>query len=90
MTSTETKRNFDDFNNMFKGIHCKDDHANYTAVLIVDKVKLERNPFRSCDVDLWYDEIFYGRIDMTPISDNSRNSNNFGLVYNSNVGDIED
>ena len=90
MTSTETKRNFDDFNNMFKGIHCKDDCVNYTAVLIVDKVKLERNPIRSYDVDLWYGEIFYGRIDMLPISDNARNSHDYGIAYNSDVGDIED
>ena len=75
-----TQRNFSDFDNMFKGIHCEDDHVNYTAVLIVDKVKLEREPFRSYDVNLWYDEIFYGR---RIIPKPSRDSNN------SDVGDIE-
>ena len=79
-----TAKNFDDFNNMFKGIDRKDCASTYIATLVVDKVKLERNPFRSYDVDLWYDEIFYGRIDMTPISDN------FGLVYTDDVSDIED
>ena len=57
MTS-ETQRNFDDFNNMFKGIDRENCISIYIAVLVVDKVKLERNPFRSYDVDLWYDEIF--------------------------------
>ena len=59
--SPETLNNFDDFDNMWRGIQCAADRATYTAVLVVDKVKLECNSIRSFDVDNWYDEIFYGK-----------------------------
>ena len=59
--SPETLNNYDDFDNMWRGIECVEDRPTYTAVLVVDKVKLERNPIRSFDVDNWYDEIFDGK-----------------------------
>ena len=76
-----TQRNFSDFDNMLKGIHCEDDCVDYTAVLIVDKIKLERSPSRSYDVNLWCDEICYGR---RIIPKPWRN------LDNSDVGDIKD
>ena len=89
MTSPETRteRNFKDFDNMLKGIHCEENYVSYTAILIVDKVKLERNPYRSLDVDAWYNEVFYDRRNVL----RSRESkSNFRFEYDSDVSDIED
>ena len=86
MTS-RTERNFKDFDNMLKGIHCTENYASYTAILILDKVKLERNPYRTLDVDAWYNEVFYGRRDVLRPRESK---NNLGLEYDSDVSDIED
>ena len=84
-----TSKNFSDFDNMLKGIHCKDDRVSYTAVLIVDKVKLECNMQRMIDVDAWYEKVFFGHRDVfrsTVFRDN------YGIGYgdDSDVSDIED
>ena len=88
MTSSETRseRNFKDFDNMLKGIHCTENYVSYTAILIVDKVKLERNPYRSLDVDAWYNEVFYNRRNIFQRESKS----NFRFEYDSDVSDIED
>ena len=79
--SPETLNNYDDFDNMWKGIQNVWDRHTYTAVLIVDKVKLERNPIRSHDVDNWYRDVFFGDRVLRPPP-----------FYNedSDVSDIED
>ena len=86
MTS-RTERNFDDFDNMLKGIHCEDDLVSYTAILIVDRVKLERDAYRSIDVDAWYDKVFFG---LRNVFKARTFKDNFGLAYNSDVSDVED
>ena len=88
MTS-RTERNFDDFDNMLKGIHCEDDLVSYTAILIVDRVKLERDAYRSIDVDAWYERVFFGRRD---VFQSAVFRDNYGIGYgdDSDVSDIED
>ena len=49
----ETLKNFDDFNNMFKGIDRVDRHLGDTAQMVFEKVKLERNQSRLNDVFRW-------------------------------------
>ena len=61
LMSPETFNNYKNFDNMWRRLQCASDRATYTAVLVVDKVKLERNSIRSFDVDNWYDDIFDGR-----------------------------
>ena len=77
-----TSENFDDFDNMFKGIDRENYTSAYIAIIVVDRVRLERNPSRSRDVDLWYDEIFSRRRNIVQTSDNSNNE--------SDVSDIEE
>ena len=77
--SPTTSENFDDFDNMFKGIDRENYTSNYIAIIVVDRVRLERNPSRSRDVDLWYDEIFCRRRSIVQTTNNE-----------SDVSDIED
>ena len=47
--SPETLNNFDDFNNMFKGIDRDDYTPNDIASIVFEKVRHERNPSRLDD-----------------------------------------
>ena len=79
-TTSETERNFDDFNNMFKGIDRKDCVPDHIATIVLNKVELERNPSRLDDVIEWFDEGHFYKIRcVVDIS-----------AYESDVSDIED
>ena len=80
---TTPPKNFEDFDNMFKGI----DHEGFSsaniAIQVIDKIKLECNPSRSNDVDTWFEENHYpqDRKYMIQTSDTEDSDS---------VGDIED
>ena len=91
MTS-ETERNFDDFNNMFKGIDRKDCVPDHIAAIVLNKVKLERNPSRLDDALEWYDEgLFYEIRCVVDISAYDSENSLASLAWlDSDVSDIED
>ena len=60
--SPETANNFDDFNNMFKGIDRNDCTPDDIASMVVEKVRCKRNPSRLDDAILWFDECHYYKI----------------------------
>ena len=62
MTSAETERNFDDFNNMFKGIDQETETPDYIASIIVHKVERELDQKRLDDVVEWFDESHFYKI----------------------------
>ena len=62
MTSAETKNNFDDFNNMFKGIDQETETPDCIAFMIVEKVKREHNQKRMDDAVEWFDESHFYEI----------------------------
>ena len=80
MTS-ETQRNFDDFNNMFKGIDRKDRVPDDIASIVLEKVRRECNPSRLDDVVEWFDGSHFYKIRYW-VDDTS--------AYESDVSDIED
>ena len=60
--SPETAKNFDDFNNMFKGIDRDDYTPDDIADLVFEKVRLERNQSRLNDALEWIDEGHFYKI----------------------------
>ena len=60
--SPETAKNFDDFNNMFKGIDRDDYTPDDIASIVFEKVRLERNQSRLDDMVEWFDEGHYYKI----------------------------
>ena len=57
--SSEASQNFKDFNNMFDGINPEGFSPANIAIQVIDKVRLEYNPSRSNDVDIWFDDDHY-------------------------------
>ena len=80
MTS-ETQRNFDDFNDMFKGIDRKDRVPDDIASIVLEKVRRECNPSRLDDVVEWFDECHFYKI---------RSWVYISAYNDSDVSDIED
>ena len=60
--SPETAKNFDDFNNMFKGIDRDDYTPDDIASIVFEKVRLERNQSRLDDMLEWFDESRFYKI----------------------------
>ena len=60
--SPETANNFDDFNNMFKGIDRDDYTPDEIAVIVLEKVRRERNPSRLDDAVEWFDGSHFYKI----------------------------
>ena len=60
--SPETAKNFDDFNNMFKGIDRDDYTPDDIASIVFEKVRLERNQSRLNDALEWIDEGHFYKI----------------------------
>ena len=56
---TTPPKNFEDFDNMFKGIDPQDYTTTYIAILVLDKVHLECNPTRSNEVNVWFNDRCY-------------------------------
>ena len=79
--SPETLNNFDDFNNMFKGIDRRDRTPDSVAQIIFEKVRLEHNPSRLDDAVAWFDESHFYKI---------RHTVDISGVSDSGVSDIED
>ena len=52
-------KNFEDFDNMFKAIDPQNCTALYIAVLVYDRVILERDPTRYHDVNAWFNGGWY-------------------------------
>ena len=86
--SSMTSKNFDDFNNMFKGIDREDRTPDHTATIILNKVKLERNPSRLDDVVEWFDEGHFYKIRCV-VDISTYSVDRFDIEY-SDVSDIED
>ena len=59
LKSSEASQNFKDFNNMFDGINPEGFSSANIAIQVIDKVRLECNPSRSNDVDIWFDNDHY-------------------------------
>ena len=59
LKSSEASQNFKDFNNMFDGINPEGFSSANIAIQVIDKVRLECNPSRSNDVDIWFDDDHY-------------------------------
>ena len=59
LKSSEASQNFKDFNNMFDGINPEGFSSANIAIQVIDKVRLEYNPSRSNDVDIWFDDDHY-------------------------------
>ena len=59
LKSSEASQNFKDFNNMFDGINPEGFSSANIAIQVIDKVRLECNPSRSNDVDMWFNEEHY-------------------------------
>ena len=80
---TTPPKNFEDFDNMFKGIDPEGFSSANIAIQVIDKIKLECNPSRSNDVDTWFEENHYpqDRKYMIQTSDTEDSDS---------VGDIED
>ena len=53
--SPETAKNFDDFNNMFKGIDRDDYTPDDIASIVFEKVRLEHDQSRLDDVLEWFE-----------------------------------
>ena len=70
---TTPPKNFEDFDNMFKGIDPEGFSSANIAIQVIDKIKLECNPSRSNDVDIWFDNDHYPQDKKytTQTSDNS-------------------
>ena len=51
--TTTPSKSFEDFNNMFKAIHPQSYSSTYIAILVYNKVALERNPIRTNEVNTW-------------------------------------
>ena len=60
--SPETLSNFDDFNNMFKGIDCSNCVPGDVAHKVFEKVKREHNQSRFNDVCEWIEGCHFYRI----------------------------
>ena len=81
-----TSRSFSDFDNMFKALDLQYPLYNrtYIAILVCDKVALERDQARRHEVNGWFKGEWY------PIRYKDQFENR-DVVYDSdNVGDIED
>ena len=90
--SPETANNFDDFNNMFKGID-RDDHTpDEIASIVFEKVRLEHSQSRLDDALEWFDEGHFYKIrswiDETAHKLRFENSSN--SWDDNDVSDIED
>ena len=59
LRSSEASQNFKDFDNMFDGINPEGFSSANIAIQVIDKVRLECNPSRSNDVDIWFDNNHY-------------------------------
>ena len=97
--SPETANNFDDFNNMFKGIDRNDYTPDEIASIVLRKVELEHNPSRLDDAVEWFESCHFYKIrDWVDESahefrfENPTNniSPHFYDSDESEVGDIED
>ena len=60
--SSETSRDFSDFNNMFKDIDRDDQTPDDIAFNVLEKVRLEHNQSRLDNAVEWFDEGHYYRI----------------------------
>ena len=98
MTSV-TSKNFEDFNNMFKGIDRLDCVPDHIAAIVLNKVKLERNPSRLDDAVTWFDEGLYYEIRCMVDMSAYNNGDNDGFLTSlawrvddsdDSVSDIED
>ena len=89
LKSSTASKNFNDFNNMFKGIDPENFTSDYITILVIDKVKLECNPSRSNDVDMWFNEEHYPQ-HKKYIVQTSDNSDTEGTDNESIVSDIID
>ena len=50
---TTTLKSFEDFDNMFRAIDPGNYASTYIAILVHDKVTLERDPIRTNEVNTW-------------------------------------
>ena len=75
-------KNFEDFDNMFRGIDPENYTAVYIAILVYDKVILECNPTRSYDANAWFNGGWY------PLRQQQQQSESFS--DEDSVGDIVD
>ena len=89
LKSSTASKNFNDFNNMFKGIDPENFTSDYITILVIDKVKLECNPSRSNDVDMWFNEEHYPQHKKYTVQ-TSDNSDTEGTDNESIVSDIID
>ena len=55
LKSTTTLKSFEDFNNMFRAIDPGNYTSTYIAILVYNKVVLERDPIRTNEVNTWLD-----------------------------------
>ena len=60
--TSQTLINFDDFNNMFKGIDSDYFTPCQIATVVLEKVKIKRDQARIDDVVKWYDNQIYFKI----------------------------
>ena len=59
LKSSRASQNFKDFDNMFDGIDPEGFSSANIAIQVIDKVRLECNPSRSNDADIWFDDNHY-------------------------------
>ena len=52
---TTPPKSFEDVDNMFRAIHPQNYTSTYIAILVHDKVVLERDPIRANEVNTWLD-----------------------------------
>ena len=89
--SSETARNFDDFNNMFKGIDRDDYTPDDIASIVFEKVRLEHNQSRLDDVLEWFEENHFYKIRdwVNEVAHESRFPQVWGSDDESEVSDIK-
>lgn len=91
--------NIEDFNDMHNNIDLQNCTSTYAAILVVDRVKLEHNPYRFRDVNKWFKKKLYPQydgapnnldIDMYPdgVDDSDEDIGYFSVE--SDISDIED
>ena len=90
--SPETANNFDDFNNMFKGIDRDDYTPDDIASIVLEKVRLERNQSRLDDANEWFEESHFYKIrDWVDVAAHkARHANPSNSWDDNEVDDIED
>ena len=93
--SPETFNNFNDFNNMFKGIDSDCYTPDQIATIIVRKIELKGNQARLDDAIRWFDDSYFHKIRHTMDEAAHERAYDLGLsppeAYDSEgVSDIED